>query len=89
VMQRADATIIGGYERGQCPLKISFSVDDLAAIRMLHPAASDELASFLVSALPGRALVSMPGLPVARLRSPEMGAYGDFRENVQPAPVDE
>jgi hypothetical protein len=89
VMQRADATIIGGYERGQCPLKISFSVDDLAAIRMLHPAASEDLVSLHVSALPGRALVSMPGLPVARLRSPEMGAYADFRGNVQPPPLEE
>jgi S-DNA-T family DNA segregation ATPase FtsK/SpoIIIE len=82
VMQRADATIIGGYERGQCPLKISFSVDDLAAIRMMHPAATDDVVALHVSALPGRALVSMPGLPVARLRSPEMGAYQDFRTNV-------
>lgn len=82
VAQRADATIIGGYERGQCPLKISFSTDDPAAVRMCHPAASDDLVDVHMSVAPGRALVSMPGLPVARLRAPEMASYQDYRTNV-------
>jgi hypothetical protein len=82
VMQRADATIIGGYERAQCPLRISFAVDDRAAVRMLHPAASDELADYHCSAPAGRALVSMPGLPIGRFRSPEMGSYQEYVINV-------
>lgn len=82
VMQRADALIIGGYERAQCPLRISFAVDDRAAVRMLHPAASDDLAEWHCSALPGRALVSMPGLPVGRFRSPDMDSYRQYVTNV-------
>jgi hypothetical protein len=87
VMQRADALIIGGYERAQCPLRISFAVDDRAAVKMLHPAASDDLAEWHCSALPGRALVSMPGLPIGRFRSPDMDSYRQYVTNVL-APIE-
>ena len=82
VMQRADADIIGGFERGQCTLRLSFSVADPSAVKMLHASASDELAHAHTVAAAARALVSGPGIPVAGLRAPEMGAYADFRANV-------
>lgn len=78
VSQRADADIIGGFERAQAPLRISFAVDSRDAVRMLHPAAPDELVTAHLTALPSYALVSAPGLPCARLRAPFMGDYGAF-----------
>lgn len=89
VTQRADAKIIGGYERGQCPVRISFPVDDPTAVKMLHPAASDDLCLMHLSGHPGQALVSMPGLPVVRMRSPEMESYQQFRTAVASPPVTE
>jgi S-DNA-T family DNA segregation ATPase FtsK/SpoIIIE len=82
VMQRADANLIGGYERGQMPLKISFSVDDPAAVKMLHPTCSDDMAMVHIGSEPNRALVSMPGLPLGRFRAPEMASYQQYRANV-------
>ncbi|OLM27657.1 hypothetical protein Ae717Ps2_7268 [Pseudonocardia sp. Ae717_Ps2] len=36
VTQRADATVVGGFERGQLGLRISFRLDDPEALVMLH-----------------------------------------------------
>lgn len=82
LMQRADATIIGGFQRGQATLRLSFAVQDPESVKMLHSAASTEVAEAHTAAVPGRALVSGPGIPVARLRAPEMGDYATFRANV-------
>lgn len=82
VMQRADANIVGGFSRGQCTLRLSFSVDDPAAVRMLHASASQDQADAHTVAPPARALVSGPGIPVSRLRAPEMGDYAQFRANI-------
>lgn len=82
VMQRADADIIGGFERGQCTLRLSFSVADPSAVKMLHASVNDDQAHAHTVAAAARALVSGPGIPVAGLRAPEMGAYADFRANV-------
>jgi S-DNA-T family DNA segregation ATPase FtsK/SpoIIIE len=78
IAQRADADILGGYERGQCSHRISFRVDTMDAVRMLHPDASPELAAEHASAPAGVALVSMPGRPLLRLKAP----YVPFREYV-------
>ena len=82
VSQRADADIIGGFERGQAPLRISFAVDSKDAVRMLHPNAPDDLASAHLSALPSYALMTAPGMPCARLRAPHMGDYRDYRNAI-------
>lgn len=80
--QRADADIIGGFERGQAPLRISFSVDSRDAVRMLHPAAPLDVADAHLSAPPSYALVSAPGLACGRLRSPYMGDYRSYRDAI-------
>lgn len=82
LMQRADATIIGGFERGQLPIRISFSVGDPGDVAMLHPTVDIEVAKAHTVAPAARALVSGPGIPLARLRAPEMGDYAQFRANV-------
>lgn len=82
LMQRADAAVIGGFQRGQATFRISFAVQDPESVKMLHSACSTEVAEAHTTAVPGRALVSGPGIPVARLRAPEMGDYATFRANV-------
>jgi hypothetical protein len=78
ITQRAEASIIGGFHRGQAPVRLSFRVEDTESIKMLHPACPDGLADEHLSAPAGIALVSGPELPLARLRSPYMGDYGDY-----------
>lgn len=68
--QRADASIIGAFERGQASHRISYRVDSIDGLRMLHPDLTPELAAQHSSALPGVALATMPGRPLMRLRSP-------------------
>jgi S-DNA-T family DNA segregation ATPase FtsK/SpoIIIE len=82
ISQRADASVVGGFERGQAPVRVSFSVLDKEALRMLHPAVPDDVADAHLTAPASYALVSGPGLPYARLRSPRMGSYGVFRRAI-------
>lgn len=82
VMQRADANIIGGFERGQATFRITFPVLDPASVQMLHPSCDTETAALHATEQPGIALVSGPGIPLARMRSPQMGDYASFRSNV-------
>ena len=77
IAQRADANIIGGYERGQASHKISFRVDTMDAIRMLHPDAGPEIAAEHATALPGVALLSAPGVPLTRFGAP-LTSYADY-----------
>jgi len=82
VMQRADASIIGGFERGQATFRITFPVLDPASVQMLHPSCDTETAARHATEKAGIALVSGPGVPLARMRSPQMGDYASFRSNV-------
>lgn len=82
VMQRADASIIGGFERGQASFRITFPVLDPASVQMLHPSCDTETAARHATEKAGIALVSGPGVPLARMRSPQMGDYASFRANV-------
>lgn len=88
IAQRADADIVGGFERGQAPLRLSFRVDKAEAVRMLHPAAATETCEEHLSCPAGRALISAPELPAVRMRSPHQGDYGAFLDQVRSlAPV--
>lgn len=85
IMQRADASIIGGFQRGQATVRLSFPVADPGSVKMLHSQVDDATADEHTLGQPGRALVSGPGIPVQRLRAPHMGDYAAFRDNVQPS----
>ena len=82
VMQRADASIIGGFERGQATFRITFPVLEPSSVQMLHPSCDTETAALHATEKAGIALVSGPGVPLARMRSPQMGDYASFRSNV-------
>lgn len=72
VAQRADAAIIGGYERGQASHRLSFRVDTADAVKMLHPDVSADVVAEHANAVPGIALLSAPGRPLTRLRCPHV-----------------
>lgn len=72
VVQRADAAIIGAFERGQAGHRLSFRLDGLDGVKMLHPDATAELAAQHSAAPPGVALLSAPGRPLSRLRVPHV-----------------
>lgn len=73
--QRADASILGGFERANLGLRISFRVER-EGLRMFHAGPDDVLERHL-SAPAGVALLTGPGTALARLRVPwlEYGAY--------------
>jgi S-DNA-T family DNA segregation ATPase FtsK/SpoIIIE len=77
ITQRADAKIIGAYERGQASHKLSFRVDTIDGLRMLHPDATVDDAAAHASAPPGVAMLSAPGKPLLRLKSPYV-SYSDY-----------
>lgn len=82
IVQRADAAVIDGLARAQCATRVSFSVSDPEAVRMLHPAVTD--VSDVLGALPGVALLTQPGTPLARFRSPLMaGGYAEYTDRVK------
>jgi S-DNA-T family DNA segregation ATPase FtsK/SpoIIIE len=78
VAQRADAAVIGGAERANLGGRLSFRVDNPDAVRMLHPAADAAVIAEHLDAPAGVALLSLPGVPLARVRGPYIGDYRAF-----------
>lgn len=84
IVQRADAAVIDGLSRAQCAMRVSFSVSDGEAVRMLHPAAVD--VSDVLGALPGVGLLTAPGMPLTRFRAPLLaGGYAEYCARVSEA----
>jgi hypothetical protein len=76
IAQRFEASVIGGYEREQCAIKISFRVGNATSIEMLHPGGRPEAEQHATSP-PGIALLSAPGIPLARVKSPYLIEDGE------------
>jgi S-DNA-T family DNA segregation ATPase FtsK/SpoIIIE len=76
ILQRADAAVLGGFERGQCSVRISFRVDTADAVVMLHPSGRAQ-AEQHATCPPGLALLSAPGVQLARIRAPYLGDGSD------------
>lgn len=83
VSQRADAEIVGGFERAQCSTRLSYRVDSVDALRMLHPGVGPELAAEHATVRPGICLLTRPGEPLTRLRAPNT-SYADYVKTVDP-----
>lgn len=81
VAQRAEAGVIGGFERGQASHRISFRVDTTDAVRMLHPDVAPEVVADHAVAPDGVALLTAPGLPLLRFRAP-LTTYGEYLARV-------
>ena len=82
VAQRCEAAVVGATERGQTSVRVSFRVDTVDAVRMLHPDVDPALAEAHSRAASGVCLVSIPGRPLVRARAPFV-PYSDFVNGVQ------
>jgi hypothetical protein len=80
LVQRADAKVVGGFDRSNLGMAISFRTDR-EGVLMVHPGASAEIVDAHVSAPPGVALLTAPGLPLTRFRAPWL-TYPDYARMV-------
>ncbi|WP_344422386.1 FtsK/SpoIIIE domain-containing protein [Pseudonocardia ailaonensis] len=81
VAQRADASLIGGFERAQCSFRLSYRSDP-DAVKMLHDADPSVIAEHS-RALPGIGLLSVPGRSLIRVRTPWLaGEYAEYVRRV-------
>lgn len=78
LVQRAEAAVVGAFERAMCSLRISFRTDNRASVELLHPGADPGVADAHTTAEPGIALVSMPGRRLLRIRAPYLGGYPEY-----------
>ncbi|MDN5856881.1 MAG: hypothetical protein L0K86_29395 [Actinomycetia bacterium] len=76
--QRAEAAVIGAFERAMCSWRLSFRTDNRASVELLHPGADPGVADAHTTAEPGIALVTMPGRPLTRVRDPYLGGYREY-----------
>jgi S-DNA-T family DNA segregation ATPase FtsK/SpoIIIE len=82
IAQRADAAVLGGNDRSNYASRITLRVDNLDAVRMLHPHCSTELAAE-VSAFPaGVGLLQSPAHPLRRVKFPRF-SYAEYLEAVR------
>lgn len=82
VAQRAEANVIGGFERAMCQFRLSFRVDAADSIRLLHPSAAVDRVDEQMTAPDGVALLTAPGRDLVRLRGPWLGGYGAYARAV-------
>lgn len=81
--QRFEAAVVDGFTRDQCTIRLSFRVGNAASIEMLHPTGRTHAEQHAI-APPGIALLSAPGVPLVRVKSPYLGhddgdtAYGRY-----------
>jgi S-DNA-T family DNA segregation ATPase FtsK/SpoIIIE len=83
LVQRAEAAVVGSFERAMCSTRISFRCDNRASVELLHPGTDPVIADAHTTAAPGVALLSTPGRPLTRVRAPWFGSYSKFAEEVQ------
>jgi len=85
LVQRAEAAVVGAFERAMCSLRISFRTDNRASVELLHPGADPDVADAHTTAEPGIALLSAPGRPLTRIRAPYLGGYPEYAAAVAAA----
>jgi hypothetical protein len=79
VVQRAEASVIGGLERAQCDLRVTFRVDNADSVKLLHPAVGPDVVERHSTAPNGVALLTAPAVPLGGIRAPmiDYAAYTD------------
>lgn len=82
LVQRAEAAVVGAFERAMCSLRISFRTDNRASVELLHPGCDPATADTHTTAQPGIALLSAPGQPLTRIRAPFLGGYPEYSRAV-------
>ncbi|MBA3280097.1 MAG: hypothetical protein H0U22_15565 [Geodermatophilaceae bacterium] len=82
--QRADASILGGFDRSNVATRLTLRVDSSEAVRMLHQEAPPDLLQAQLTAPPGVGLIEGPGLALRRIRTPHV-SYADYLDAVERA----
>lgn len=85
VAQRADAEFLGGAQRSQLGARISFKVEDQAAVDMFHPGMSGTEWNTLKDSQAGTAIVHHADQPRTMFRAFNIG-FLEYRELAGPMP---
>lgn len=85
LVQRAEADVVGAFERDQALTNLSFGCGDINTLKMLHSTVEPEDAALHAQSAKGVALLTMPGVPLLRLRAPAIGSYGAYVDAVEDA----
>lgn len=85
ILQRAEAAVVGSFERSNCATRISFRTENKASVELLHPGSDPVVAENHSTAPAGVAIVSMPGRPLSRVRAPWIGGYADYVQAIRDA----
>jgi hypothetical protein len=72
-VQRAEATVIGSFERDQCLVRLTFPTHDKNTMTMLHPEIPEDIAATHGASPKGTFLLTAPGIPLGRCRAPWIG----------------
>lgn len=83
--QRAEAAVIGSFERAMCSTRISFRCDSRGSVELLHPGADPAIADAHTRALPGVGLITSPGHELRRFKAVYLGAYREYAQAVRRA----
>jgi S-DNA-T family DNA segregation ATPase FtsK/SpoIIIE len=82
VAQRMEANTVGGDARDQCALRLSWRCSSVEAVKLLHGGGlvPDDVLTGHLTAPPGVALLSAPGVPCLRVRFPmiDYARYADL-----------
>jgi S-DNA-T family DNA segregation ATPase FtsK/SpoIIIE len=83
--QRAEANEVGGgLLRGQFAYRVTLPVDNVDAVRLLHPTVpTPQAEAHVLSGEPGVALYDAPGRAFGRLRTPWMDDYGTYWDSIK------
>lgn len=86
-VQRADADVLGAFEREQCLTTATFGSPNLDTLKMLHTDVTPDTASSMAGSLQGCALFEAPDIPQCRMRAPWIGGassegYGAYVDAV-------
>lgn len=85
LVQRAEADVVGAFERDQSLTRLSFGCADANTLKMLHPDMPNEVAELHATSPKGVALLTTPELPMLRIRAPFIGSYGAYVDAVAAA----
>jgi S-DNA-T family DNA segregation ATPase FtsK/SpoIIIE len=84
IVQRAEADVVGAFERDQSLTRLSYGCADANTLKMLHTDVSNEAAELHSASPKGVALLTAPGVPLLRIRAPWIGGYGQYVDAVTP-----
>lgn len=87
LVQRADADVLGAFEREQCLTVATFGSPNLDTLKMVHADVTPDTAAAMAGSPQGVALFEAPGIPRCRMRGPWIGGaspegYGAYVDAV-------